>query len=77
MRPGDVMASLKEARQSRNLTALEVAKAVGCERGNLHRIESGKQMPKQPLARSLWRFYEGEVPLGAIYDPVFHEEISK
>lgn len=63
---------LTQTRKSRGLPLDQVAKAVGTDPTNLSRVEKGTQVPKRELARALFHFYDGRVPLGAIYDPEFH-----
>lgn len=58
------------------LTAAEVAAAAQCDRATLYRIEEGKTLPKRQTARLLFDLYKGEVPLAAIYDPEFSEQIA-
>lgn len=67
----EVMTALEQARITRGLSMSQVAVDLGCDLASLSRIERGRQMPKKPLARRLWRYYGGEVPLGSIYDPLF------
>lgn len=62
---------MTQIRKSRGLSLADVARQVGTDQANLSRVEKGAQMPKRPLARQLFRFYEGRVPLGAIYDPEY------
>lgn len=62
---------MTQARKSRGLSLEGVACQIGTDQANLSRIEKGAQIPKRDLARRLFAFYEGEVPLGAIYDPQF------
>lgn len=62
---------MTQARKSRGLSLEGVACQVGTDQANLSRIEKGAQIPKRDLARRLFAFYSGEVPLGAIYDPEF------
>jgi transcriptional regulator with XRE-family HTH domain len=64
------MSKLREARVARNLTLQDVAKAVETDPGNLSRIERG-QAASKALARRLFEFYDGQVPLSAIHDPEF------
>lgn len=59
-------------RRARGLSLDDVARRVGTDQANLSRIEKGQQVPKRPLARALFDFYAGEIPLGAIYDPDFY-----
>lgn len=67
---------ITQMRKSRGLPLDQVAKAVGTDPTNLSRVEKGTQVPKRDLARALFRFYDGRVPLGAIYDPEFHAQQS-
>jgi transcriptional regulator with XRE-family HTH domain len=61
-------------RKSRGLSLKDLADVVGTDRTNLSRVERGLQIPSRQLARSLFRFYDGAVPLGEIYDPEFTEQ---
>lgn len=61
-------------RKSRGLPLDKVAAACGTDPTNLSRVEKGTQVPKRELARALYRFYDGRIPLGAIYDPEFHAQ---
>jgi len=63
---------LTQTRKSRGLSLDQVAADVKTDPTNLSRVEKGQQMPKRDLARSLFEFYGGAVPLGAIYDPEFY-----
>jgi len=71
LRPMSADTLLTQTRKSRKLSLEHVAKRVGTDQGNLARIEKGQQTPKKDLARRLFAFYEGAVPLAAIYDPEF------
>lgn len=64
---------LTQTRKSRGLNLKTVAAAVGTDPTNLSRVEKGQQVPKRELARALFSFYDRVVPLGAIYDPEFHD----
>lgn len=66
------MSLLQQTRKSRGLSLDIVAREVGTDPTNLSRVEKGSQIPKRELARSLFEFYGGAVPLGAIYDPEFY-----
>lgn len=68
---------MTQTRKSRGLALDVVAAAVGTDPTNLSRVEKGVQVPKRDLARALFKFYNARVPLGAIYDPEFHAELSK
>lgn len=63
---------MTQMRKARNLSLEQVAETVGTDQANLSRVEKGKQVPKRALARRLFEFYGGAVPLAAIYDPEFH-----
>lgn len=65
---------LTQTRKSRGLSLHVVAKAISTDPTNLSRVERGAQMPKRELARALFKFYDGVVPLGAIYDPEFSSQ---
>lgn len=62
---------LTQTRKSRGLSLDTVAHAVGTDPTNLSRVEKGAQIPKRELARALFEYYDGVVPLGAIYDPEY------
>jgi transcriptional regulator with XRE-family HTH domain len=66
------MSLLQQTRKSRGLSLDIVAREVGTDPTNLSRVEKGTQIPKRELARALFKFYSGAVPLGAIYDPEFY-----
>jgi transcriptional regulator with XRE-family HTH domain len=63
---------MTQMRKARKLSLEQVAESVGTDQANLSRVEKGRQVPKRPLARALWEFYGGRVPLAAIYDPEFY-----
>jgi len=65
---------LRAERIARGLRQKDVAKACGTNPANLLRIEQGKQVAKAPLARALFEYYGGAIPLGAIYDPAYSRE---
>lgn len=62
---------MAQVRRSRGLALSAVAAKVETDPSNLAKVERGEQIPKRALARSLYRFYAGAVPLDAIYDPEF------
>lgn len=62
---------LTQTRKSRGLSLDQVAGIVGTDPTNLSRVEKGAQVPKRELARALFEFYDGAVPLGVIYDPQY------
>lgn len=63
---------MTQIRKARNLSLEQVAQAVQTDQANLSRVEKGKQIPKRVLARRLFEFYGGTIPLAAIYDPEFY-----
>lgn len=67
---------LKAERLARGFKQKDVADHLGTNPANLLRIESGNQTPKRELARELYDFYDGAVPLGACYDPRFAKDRS-
>ncbi len=66
---------LRKARDDSGKTAGEISQAVGCSRPTLYRAEKGEACPKPELARRLFEFYQGRVPLAHIYDPQFAGEV--
>ena len=62
---------LTQTRKSRGLSLDVVAAEVGTDPTNLSRVEKGAQVPKRELARALYHYFDGVVPLGAIYDAEF------
>ena len=66
---------LRKARDKSGLTVDEICERVGCTRPTLYRVENGEVTPRQDLARSLFKLYRGRVPLAAIYDPIFAEQV--
>ncbi len=67
---------LKAERLARGMKQKDVADQIGTNAANLLRIEAGTQTPKRPLAQGLYDFYDGAVPLGACYDPIFAKQRS-
>lgn len=65
---------LTQTRKSRGLSLDQAAASVGTDPTNLSRVEKGMQIPKRELARALYVFYQGVVPLGAIYDPEWNTD---
>jgi transcriptional regulator with XRE-family HTH domain len=65
---------MTQIRKSRGLSLAQVAEVVRTDIANLSRVEKGRQVPKRDLARALFDFYDGAVPLGAIYDPEHHHQ---
>lgn len=67
---------MTQMRKSRGLSLAALAEVVGADQATLSRVERGRQIPNRDLARALFRFYDGSIPIGAIYDPQFHAEQS-
>jgi transcriptional regulator with XRE-family HTH domain len=65
---------LRSERVARGYSQKDVALAVGTNPSNLLRLERGEQTPKHGLARAIFEFYGGVIPLCAIYDPVYSRE---
>lgn len=66
---------ITQVRKSRGLSLDTVAREVGTDPTNLSRVERGTQMPKRELARALFHYFGGVVPLGSIYDPEFGDTL--
>ncbi len=66
---------LRQAREGSGLTVEAICDRVGCTRPTLYRVENGQTTPRQELARQLFKLYRGRVPLAAIYDPLFAEQV--
>lgn len=62
---------MTQTRKSRGMSLEQVAAQVGTDQANLSRVEKGRQVPKRDLARRIFQFYGGSVPLAAIYDPEY------
>lgn len=77
MLPVDPDSLMTQTRKSRGLSLEKVAAAVETDQANLSRVEKGKQVPKRDLARRLFQFYGGSVPLAAIYDPQFYRDLAR
>lgn len=56
-------------RKSRGLSLEAVAEAVGTHHTNLLRIEHGEQVPKPDVAKRIFDFFDGVVPLQKIFYP--------
>ncbi len=65
------ISQLRKKRLDRDLTLRHVAHVTGIPRSVLQRIETGKQSPKREQARKLFDFYDGEIQLSDIYDPMY------
>lgn len=63
---------LRYNREARGLSLRQLASATGISKDVIARIETGTRTPNQDQARTLWRYFEGEIPLERIYDPFFN-----
>ncbi|MFU8927777.1 helix-turn-helix domain-containing protein [Acinetobacter puyangensis] len=55
------MTPLRRIREFKKYSLAEVADAMSCDRGNLSRIETGKQRPSLELAANLADFFKQEI----------------
>lgn len=67
---------IREARILRNLAVVELAEAVGTSASNMSRVERGHHPPPRDLARRIYAFFEGELPIIDILDPTFMDEFG-
>lgn len=67
---------LREKRQERGLSLRQVAKATSIPRSVLQRIETGA-VPAREHARALYVYYDYEIDLADIYDPLFDFEVGR
>lgn len=72
-----VVTAMESSRRELGLTLREAARRAQCDVGTLSRLERGIHKPSQQLARRLFYLYQGRVPLGSIYDPLFRPESSR
>jgi putative transcriptional regulator len=52
---------LRQVREAKGQTIVEVCNAVGIDPGNLSRIENGKQKPSTEVAEKLAKFFDGGI----------------
>lgn len=67
---------MTEVREARGLTVRQVADATGISRSTVYRIEVGDTVPRREHARALYAFYDYEVDLADIYDPLYDFEVN-
>lgn len=68
---------LAEIRKKRGLSTYAVAKATGIPRTTLRRMEAGTSpVINRDYVRTLYAFYDYEVDLADIYDPLFDFEVA-
>jgi transcriptional regulator with XRE-family HTH domain len=58
------MATLKELRQRRGISQVELAIHLGVSPSSVYKLEAGKQMPKFPLVRRICAYFD--VPLDSL-----------
>lgn len=58
------MATLKELRNSRGISQVELARHLGVSPSSIYKLEAGKQMPKFPLVRRICAYFD--VPLDTL-----------
>lgn len=52
---------LRQVREAKGQTIVEVCHAAGIDPGNLSRIENGKQKPSIEIAEKLAKHFDGEI----------------
>jgi len=52
---------LRQIREAKGQTIVEVCRSVGIDPGNLSRIENGKQKPSTEIAEKLAKHFGGEI----------------
>lgn len=72
----DALTLLRQKRQARGLSLRQVAYATGIPRSVLQRIETGERITQRDHARELYRYYDYEIDLADIYDPMFDVEVA-
>jgi transcriptional regulator with XRE-family HTH domain len=60
---------LRQAREAKGQTIVEVCRAVGADPGNLSRIENGKQKASTELAEKLSKHFDGAITEIQIFYP--------
>lgn len=63
--------AIKKARQALDMSMREAAAEVGVSPSTWSRVENGVQTPKRSLARKIYRYLNGMVTLGEVYDAKF------
>lgn len=67
------MTPLRRIREAKKYSLAEVAEGTFCDRGNLSRIETGKQKPSLDLAAALVNFFNKEISEMEILYPERYE----
>jgi transcriptional regulator with XRE-family HTH domain len=69
------MFALRARRKTLQKTIDQVAEDTGISSSVISRIETGKQLPSREDARTLFKYFDQQVPLAAIYDPEYFENV--
>lgn len=69
-----VHSKIRTARILRDITIPELSRLTGISERNIVYLEKGKTTPRKETARKLYRFFDGEVSLGDIYDSNFDSD---
>ena len=67
---------LRQKRLDRGLSLRQVAEATSIPRSVLQRIELGARITQRDHARALYAYYDYEIDLAEIYDPMFDVEVA-
>ncbi len=70
------MSRLREIRIERGLSLRQVAEATSISYSVLQRIETGERRPQIGQARKLYAYYDHQIDLGEIHDPLFDFEVA-
>lgn len=63
--------TIKSARRDLGLSVREAAAEINVSPSTWSRVENGVQTPKRKLARKIFRYLNGAVTLGEVYDAKF------
>lgn len=67
---------LREKRLERGLSLRDVSDATDIPYSVLQRIERGTRRPSIARARELYAYFDHEIDLGDIHDPLFDFEVA-
>lgn len=71
-----ISSALIDHREALGLSQYRVAKDTGIPRSTFRRIERGINVPSREHARALFAYYDKQVDLSRIYDPLFDFEVN-
>ena len=71
------LSPLAVLRQSKGVTLPFVAKAVGCDKGHLSRIERGLVRPRVEIQNRLVQFYGGAITRDEIANPEEYADVKR